>query len=208
MTLIINTDWHSLEHAAGSASDVPQMLHNLLSPNRSVRDEAYRDINVLTDGGFRAAYSATVPALNILLQYLEQPDTPAKSQLIVLIATIFACRPQVDSHAHPSLHPKVIEAYQQVLAQRGKNIESAQQEEQTILLEIRRISPRYRFTLLPYLCDPDPTCRACVAKALKYIGATDEEIVTGLKTARAAESEDFPRQELDEAIRKLTQKEA
>jgi hypothetical protein len=73
-----------------------------------------------------------------------------------------------------------------------------------LLAEVRRIAYQERFLLLPFLSDSNPECRACVAKAYKYIGANDDEIVASLRQALECETDEWARQELAAALSGVT----
>ena len=73
-------DWTSLEHAYGSAEDVPQLIRDLASDDASVRDEAfYTAYGHIFHQGTR--YQATAPAVPFLLEILDQPDYAAPDML-------------------------------------------------------------------------------------------------------------------------------
>jgi hypothetical protein len=76
-----SVDWTSLHHAYGEATDVPDNLRALLSPNKSDRSDAYE---ALYSNIFHQAtrYEATAYAIPYLLRILESPATPARASVI------------------------------------------------------------------------------------------------------------------------------
>jgi hypothetical protein len=66
MDAIYEVDWSSLEHAGGRASNVPQLLTQLESSTADDRNNAYEELNVLTDGGCRAVYDSSLAGLPFL----------------------------------------------------------------------------------------------------------------------------------------------
>lgn len=78
-------EWASLEHAYGSAEDVPQLIRDLASDDPTVRDEAFYAAygNIFHQG---TRYQATAPAVPFLLEILDQPDYAAHDELLYLLA--------------------------------------------------------------------------------------------------------------------------
>ncbi|KAJ5817127.1 hypothetical protein N7447_009360 [Penicillium robsamsonii] len=76
-----SVNWASLHHAYGEATDVPDNLRALLSPNKSDRSDAYE---ALYSNIFHQAtrYQATAYSAPYLLKILENPATPARASVI------------------------------------------------------------------------------------------------------------------------------
>ncbi|GKZ22775.1 hypothetical protein AbraIFM66951_004272 [Aspergillus brasiliensis] len=79
--LLDSVNWTSLHHAYDVATDVPDNLRSLLSPNKSDRSDAYKALysNIFHQ---TTCYEATVYAVPYLLKILESPGTPARASLI------------------------------------------------------------------------------------------------------------------------------
>ncbi|KAJ5603689.1 hypothetical protein N7537_006645 [Penicillium hordei] len=79
--LLDSVNWTSLHHAYGEATDVPNNLRALLSPNESDRSDAYEDLysNIFHQA---TRYEATAYAVPYLLKILESPATPARASVI------------------------------------------------------------------------------------------------------------------------------
>lgn len=79
--LLDSVNWASLQHAYGEATDVPDNLRALLSPNKSDRLDAYQ---ALYSNIFHQAtrYEATAYAVPYLLKILENPATPGRASVI------------------------------------------------------------------------------------------------------------------------------
>jgi len=75
-------DWAALTHAYGSASDVPQWLRALRSPDPEVRQWAQEDWNIVHQG---TRYTATAPAVPFLVELALAPDTPDRHWLVELL---------------------------------------------------------------------------------------------------------------------------
>jgi len=76
--------WSELNHAYGEASDVPEMLRDLASPKKAVRDEAVYEMfgNIWHQG---TVYSATPPSIPFLLELLRSLEVKCKDQILQLL---------------------------------------------------------------------------------------------------------------------------
>ena len=77
-------DWGRLQHAYGSANDVPDQLKALASQERENRQEAIRQCysNIYHQG---TRYSASVAAIPILIDLLKDDSTPDRHEILSLI---------------------------------------------------------------------------------------------------------------------------
>lgn len=84
---IYEVDWENLEHAYGSASDVPHLLMLLLSDDEVIREDVYESLysNIWHQG---TVYEATSYAVPFLLRLLEHPDTPDKASIMYLLSSL------------------------------------------------------------------------------------------------------------------------
>ncbi len=80
-------DWASMNHAYGSAADVPDLIRELASDDPAIREEAFSAAygNIFHQG---SRYEATAPTLPFLLEILAQPDYPDTEELLYLIAAL------------------------------------------------------------------------------------------------------------------------
>lgn len=78
------TNWHELEDAYGSATEVPDQLAALASNNEEVRNKAYKFCysNLFHQG---SRYSASVAAIPILFRLALAHDTPDRGDIIQLL---------------------------------------------------------------------------------------------------------------------------
>ncbi len=76
-------DWGSLSHAYGEASDVPEILRSLLSPD-AAEDAAYELYGNIWHQG--TVYSATAAAVPFLYELLAQPAVKGRSGIAHLLA--------------------------------------------------------------------------------------------------------------------------
>lgn len=73
--------WAELEHAYGSADDVPDLLRNLLDPDPAVRSKTIWTLygNVFHQGTRFPAASYVIP---FLIELCASPGTPARGDLL------------------------------------------------------------------------------------------------------------------------------
>lgn len=80
-------DWASLEHAYGSAEDVPEWIRGLIDPDPAVREESldamYGSVHHQGD-----VYDSTVAAVPFLIEALTAPDVPGRAEIASLLASI------------------------------------------------------------------------------------------------------------------------
>ncbi|MGW4463939.1 hypothetical protein [Micromonospora sp. NPDC004704] len=79
--------WDELEHAYGSAEDVPDHLIALRSPDPEVREKARWHLygNIFHQG---TRYEATAYAVPFLLELLADPATPERSAILELLTSL------------------------------------------------------------------------------------------------------------------------
>ncbi|MFF9652312.1 HEAT repeat domain-containing protein [Streptomyces sp. NPDC014622] len=77
-------DWANLAHAYGRATDVPDQIRALRSPDRTVREKALGELyaNVFHQG---TRYEASAAAVPFLLELLADPSTPMRPALLGLL---------------------------------------------------------------------------------------------------------------------------
>lgn len=79
-----NINWQQLKHAYGPATDVPDNLRDLASPNREVREEARYKLygNIFHQG---SRYEATPYAIPFIYELIHSPRVLRKDQLVLLL---------------------------------------------------------------------------------------------------------------------------
>jgi HEAT repeat protein len=80
-------DWAALEHAYGSAADVPELIRSLRSPDATIRKAAMWNLygNVFHQG---SRYEASAHAAAFLLELLADPATPDRLAVLRLLADL------------------------------------------------------------------------------------------------------------------------
>src|SRR5688500_6475339 len=92
------TDWASLTHAYGPATDVPDLLRALLSPDPEEREEAVYELfgNIWHQG---TVYPASAAAVPFSYELLVAPGAQPKSEIAHLIASIATGVGYLEVHA-------------------------------------------------------------------------------------------------------------
>src|SRR5260370_14556458 len=77
-------DWAHLNHAYGSATDVPDMIRALASPDTATRHAAYDALygTILHQG---SVYAATGSAVPFLIELLTEESVEEKARLLALL---------------------------------------------------------------------------------------------------------------------------
>jgi hypothetical protein len=80
-------DWSKLEHAYGSATDVPKLVRQLTSRDRSVRDATYEKLysNIYHQG---TLYRATPYVVPFFLELLQEPQIEDKVSLLQFLISV------------------------------------------------------------------------------------------------------------------------
>ncbi|MEU8345729.1 HEAT repeat domain-containing protein [Spirillospora sp. NPDC048832] len=80
-------DWAGLDHAYGSAEDVPGLLRTLRSPDREERHEAFGELftNIYHQG---SRYTASAAAVPFLLALAADPGTPDRAYPLYLATAL------------------------------------------------------------------------------------------------------------------------
>jgi hypothetical protein len=80
-------DWVVLEHAYGSASDMPELIRALRAPAASVRKKALHSLygNIFHQG---TRYEASAYAVPFLVELLTDPTTPDRASIVELLASL------------------------------------------------------------------------------------------------------------------------
>ncbi|MBA9007690.1 HEAT repeat domain-containing protein [Thermomonospora cellulosilytica] len=80
-------DWAGLQHAYGSAEDVPGQLRALRSPDEKVREKARWELygNIFHQG---SRYEATPHAVPFLIRMARDPGTPEREGCVMLLSAI------------------------------------------------------------------------------------------------------------------------
>jgi hypothetical protein len=93
--------WGELHHGYGAATDVPDLLRALASPDKPVRAEAWRELyGSLWHQG--TIYEATACAVPFLIELLKRPEIFDKAEILAYLAALFDGKGYWQVHARQS----------------------------------------------------------------------------------------------------------
>ncbi|MBP2331074.1 tetratricopeptide (TPR) repeat protein [Kibdelosporangium banguiense] len=83
------TDWSAVDHAYGPATDVPQLIHDLVSDDATVRAIARSELcgNLIHHG---ARFSATPKVIPYLIELATAPGVPDRAMILRYLTTLLA----------------------------------------------------------------------------------------------------------------------
>lgn len=189
---VYEINWSSLEHAYGSAADVPELLIDLQSEDSAVRQRAYHELlgNIWHQG---TVYSATAYAVPFLFELLDSPAIQDKDWLAMLLANIAA------GEGYYQVHQPIFESWNSTVEKHEEEIKREEVEVQTVH---SMISPRFE-TLLNYLTNSDSEVRLCVAKATVCYPEYAEKSLARLEKALEFETDEEVIEVMEESISQL-----
>lgn len=90
-------NWAQLNHAYGSAEDVPDLLRGLASPDQDTRNNAISDLyaNIWHQG---TVYEATAYAVPFLIELLQAPETQDKAFILQYLYNLASGSSYLDVH--------------------------------------------------------------------------------------------------------------
>jgi hypothetical protein len=117
-------DWATLDHAYGSAEDVPTLIRDLRSLDLDTRDHALSELfSTIWHQG--TVYSASAPAVPFLIALAARPDTPDRPGILYLLQALSDGASYIDAHA-----PLAPDSMARICAERGSDLETERQREQ------------------------------------------------------------------------------
>ncbi|WP_152049962.1 HEAT repeat domain-containing protein [Tautonia marina] len=155
-------DWATLTHAYGEATDVPNLLRALLSPDSGERDEALDTLfgNIWHQG---TVYPATAAAVPFLYELLQDADLPDPDGVALLLSSIATGRGYLDVHARDAFGEPL---WQRILAKEGKSLDAEMEREAREIQSVRSaIAPGIPL-LIPFLRSEHAEIRESIAEAL------------------------------------------
>jgi hypothetical protein len=181
---INSIEWHKLNHAYGSAYDVPPLLNAALSHTEYDREMAFDILNhsIWHQGTIYEASPHVVPFLYNMLTWIL---TPNKTWCGVLLANLATGN---------SYHEMLLLGTPRIASNRDYTIEIKRELTwvNTTKLAVEKQLP----LLYQFVTNEDPWIRAHVAKAFGQYPAYAEQTLPLLENAIERESDEFSRDEI------------
>lgn len=193
-------DWSAVEHAHGPATDVPALLRAAVSDDPDHRDFAW-ELLFETVWHQGTVYSASATVVLFLFRLLEADGVPGQSVAAQLLASI------ADGHSYLAVHaatPESLAIQERISAKRGSTLAADLARELEYVATARRAVGAQLDLLCPYLRDPEPFVRSCVAVAIGHYPEVAAELGPELEAAlRAVPEEHVPDEQALEHVRAL-----
>ena len=161
-SLYVDRNWEDLEHAFGSAEDVPNLLIELNSSDTTTRNNALHELfgNIWHQG---TVYPATVKAIPALVALLQSPSCHDSQN----VALLLACIANGDGYynVHSNLE-KLRPTYEKILAEKGTSITEEIQRENIYVEAIQSMAVEYMPLVESYLKSEDSGVREAVISAM------------------------------------------
>jgi hypothetical protein len=141
------SDWSSLKHGPGIATDTPREIRKLLSPKKDHREDAIMSLydSLMHQG---TIYSATAKALPFLIEIFRAEEAEDKPGIAMLIAAFISGYGYFEVHARDeSSH----ESWKELLQKQGENFRKECEQEDRINQKIRTLGDEIIPELLPYM---------------------------------------------------------
>jgi hypothetical protein len=170
-------DWSRLSHAYGEATNVPELLRDLASPDRDERENAFDALywSIHHQG---TIYDSSAPAVPFLLELLGSPQVQGRHRILALLEALAGGSGYVQVHGRLDPAEKQASAeFQNELAQERscqEAVQAAVWQGWNLFLELLR-SPETRLRrgtlrlLRCLLCHPRPELPAAVGDLISLL---------------------------------------
>ncbi len=190
-------DWGSLHHAYGAATDVPDRLRGLLSPEAGVRQESiYGLFETICHQG--SVYEASSYAAPILLEMLRSPEVVDKAGIALLLADLADGQASLECYAGEG--DPLGRIFRESLRREGRDFEQELARERLHLQVTRRVVGDGIEQLFPYLGHKEPEVREGVARALIHYPHCAAVSIPLLEAALAVETEAYVRESIEATL--------
>ena len=178
-----DVNWSSLQHAYGSAADVPALIRSLVSSSPEVRKQAIYDAfgNIWHQG---TVYEATVEAVPFLVRIAVTAGVPDRGRVIELLAAIAA------GTGYVSVHRTMMTGVDEWDA---AELDAHEAKERLCIEAVGERLAQAAPDLVMLLDDPDTDVRPAVCWLLGRIPARADLITTALLGRYDHESDDLCR---------------
>lgn len=184
----------TLRHAYGYATDVPQLLNDICSDSKEVRNKAYYELfgNIWHQG---TIYEATVYVFPFLIELFLDPTFPHekdKDELAMLIASIAAGESCY-------YDPRLVDAE----SKKPFSPQLEKEKEKQITEQIQKESHKIILKLLPYLEHKEGIIRESIAQMLPFYPDYYDITLPALEKAISSEKEEDSREYMEEALNEM-----
>ncbi len=157
---IESAEWNTLEHAYGTAEDVPKLLKDLCSTNIRVVDEALKELfSTIWHQG--TVYEATVKALPLLLEIYDEHKVIQRDSLAMLILSIAAGSGYYQVHRQiPVANP-----FEKGVVGSPPNLHELLDKENAVVEGIRTVFAKHLNSFVSYLEHEESELRLVAARA-------------------------------------------
>lgn len=193
-------NWSALNHAGGSASDVPDLLESLLSEDPSVRSESiYQLFGTIWHQG--SVYQASSYAIPFLFELLALPDERDRAFVAMLLAELadgvsyLAALDDQDSPILPTLR--------QAFEQEGRDFDEEVRLGRIWVERTRQAVGVQLDLLFPYLQDDEPEVRETIARCLARFPDRVGDTLPLLEKAWITEPEDYVKESVQKSLTQL-----
>lgn len=192
-------DWSKLQHAYGSAYDVPQLLRDLISKDKKIRADAIYELfgNIWHQG---TIYEATVYAVPFLIEILQSPEASDSIDVPVLLGAIASGCGYLEVQAADESNKKY---WTEKLNEQGKSFDEELNREHSITEIVRKEISKALPLLIPYLSHSEPEVRRTIAQALGAFPDQRSTFLPLLEQALDCECDEEVQEELTESIKSL-----
>ena len=193
--------WSQISHAHGPASDVPNQIRALASPDAADRNAAFGELfgNIWHQG---TVYEASIHALPFLIELLrnEVVPEPDRASLAMLVACIITGRGYWEVHQSITL----TNPFTKRTASNPKDLSEKIAKERQVVAEIRHRGTDAVELLLPYLQSSHADIRRTVAESFAFYPARSEQLAPELRAALEIETDEDVRAAMVASIERLS----
>ena len=178
-----DVDWTSLDHAEGSAADIPLMIRSMVSDDPGIRQQAFCTAygNLYLEG---SVFRATAPAVPFLIEIAATPRLPDRHRVLELLFHVAHARRDVGDDMAPTCdESRWVQAASQAVAHGWPEyirlLEDPAADVRRQAARMLTCCPDQRVRVVPPLAntfdsDIDAGARATALYAIAVMAATDE----------------------------------
>jgi hypothetical protein len=192
--------WSDLNHAYGSAADVPQLLKDLVCESEEKRQEALHKLfgNIWHQG---TVYEATCYVVPYLARMLRSPQTPDRESVVGLLAAIANGSGYLEVHARAN--SPLRDVWNLILSEEGMNVKERMALERSWVAAVRKAVDPHLDLLYEFIQHKVWDTRFEVASALGEYPSHARESLEILRAALEQEVDGEIREAIEASIARL-----